>query len=296
MNVLALIPARAGSRGIQNKNFKPLAGLSPLDRVRDLCGRLGLRYVVSSDCDLGLVGPSWLRRPSELAQDDTPMIDVVRDALARIPGPEDEMILLLQPTQPLRQPKHLQAAIALLRETQADSVVSVVELPRTHHPDFQCEVVDRSWHDGQRGPWLERVKQYDMYGEIDGPLLQDSLPTRRQAVPPTYIRDGTVYAFWRRNLSGRDFTPSLYGSRVRPLIIDPSETCALDTLADWAEAECRLRKGVDLRALLRKYIDHVECCEGVNFLGNRHRDCFTPDEWDILQSPAYDHDDAEADG
>ena len=279
MNVLALIPARAGSRGIQNKNFKPLAGLSPLDRVRDLCGRLGLRYVVSSDCDLGLVGPSWLRRPSELAQDDTPMVDVVQHALAAIPGPEDQIILLVQPTQPLRQPKHLQMAITLLQWSEADSVVSVVELPRTHHPDWQGSVIGGLLVTWDRQAW-------------------STVPSGRQALRPTYIRDGTVYAFWRRTVTEHG---SIYGEDVRPLIIPPEETCALDTPLDWAEAERRLSantvlSSVDLRALLRKYIDHVENCEGVNFLSNRHRDCFTAEEWDILQSPAYDHDDAEADG
>ena len=144
------------------------------------------------------------------------------------------MILLLQPTQPLRQPKHLQAAIALLRETQADSVVGVVELPRTHHPHWQGTVIGGQLVTWDRQAW-------------------STVPSGRQALRPTYIRDGTVYAFWRRTVTEHG---SIYGEDVRPLIIPHEETCALDTMADWAEAERRLRERV----------------------------------------PAYDHDDAEADG
>jgi CMP-N-acetylneuraminic acid synthetase len=68
------------------------------------------------------------------AQDDTPMIEVVQHAE---PDPRDrglDIIVLLQPTQPFRTPEHVQQAIRLLQETQADSVVSVVPLPLSHSP------------------------------------------------------------------------------------------------------------------------------------------------------------------
>jgi CMP-N,N'-diacetyllegionaminic acid synthase len=129
-NVLALIPARSGSKGIPHKNFKPLAGISPLHRALRCAWEAGIEDVrISTDhADAshrerrGRTA-SVIQRPPELAQDDTPMIAVVQHALAQIPGPPEQIILLLQPTQPLRQPKHLTAAIELLQSSGADSVV-----------------------------------------------------------------------------------------------------------------------------------------------------------------------------
>jgi CMP-N,N'-diacetyllegionaminic acid synthase len=148
------------------------------------------------------------------------MLDVVRHVLAEIPGPEDQIIVLLQPTQPLRQPKHVTAAIDLLRDTEADSVVSVVELPRTHSPHYVCRVVE-----GRVEPWFA----------YEGAT---AWPDGRQRVTPAFTRDGTVYAFWRQTVSRYG---SLYGEDVRPLIIPPEETCELDTEADWQVLERRLR-------------------------------------------------------
>jgi len=162
----------------------------------------------------------WLVRPPELAQDDTPMIAVVQHALAEIPGPPEQIIVLLQPTQPLRKPEHITRAVSMLQSLEFDSVVSIVAIPRTHAPDFVLMydhvcLIASSW--------------------LDKPLDQ---PTRRQSVPRPYIRDGTVYAFYRRTV---ERFGNLYGEHVGALEIDSNDTCPLDTELDWAEAERRLR-------------------------------------------------------
>ena len=251
-DVLAIIPARTGSKGISYKNFRALAGRSPLTRALDVChalyqGGLACRVVVSSDVQADDVSPAhtlefhwhgvglpvqYLDRQSSLAQDDTPMIAVVQHVLKQIPGPPEQIIVLLQPTQPLRQPQHITAAIELLRSSGADSVVSVVELPKAHSPDLVCEVVLSPGGDTKLRPWP--------YESCDGTSMRpwSERPTRRQVARSAFIPDGTVYAFYRRNV----IWGHLYGGgdRVQPLIIPPEETCALDTLADWAEAERRL--------------------------------------------------------
>lgn len=176
--------------------------------------------VVTSDADLG--GASYhLRRSPELAQDNTPMIDVVKHALAEIPGEPDQKIVLLQPTQPLREPKHITQALDLLTP-DVDSVVSLVEVPRTHHPAFQCQV--RTDHHPQVWGYEDALHE---------------MPATRQEVKPTYIRDGTVYAFWRKTVTEFD---SIYGVISVPLIIPPAETAPLDTELDWREAERRLKE------------------------------------------------------
>jgi CMP-N,N'-diacetyllegionaminic acid synthase len=245
MSVLAIVPARIGSRGIPNKNFRELAGVSPVERavlVAKLCAD---EVIISSDSQLAL--SNWnslvtrerlLYAPAPLHTDECAMVDVIQDVLARVPGPEEQIVVLLQPTQPLREPKHVQAAIALLSESInergdpiADSVVSVVELPRTHHPDWQLiQHVGKLWH------W-----------EGDGSIrhVGDTVTNHRDRavsrhdLEPTFIRDGTCYAFRRSTVT---HFGNIYGDDCRALIIAPSETCALDSPQDWVDAERRLRE------------------------------------------------------
>lgn len=235
---LALIPARAGSKSIPRKNFTLLVGQCPAGRAVCCALAAGCHTVVLSSDDPLYAGNArefgWgrcdaLLRPPALAQDDTPMIDVVTHALEQMPGPEDQIILLVQPTQPLRQPKHLQAAIALLQETQADSVVSVVDVGVRDAVLYVREV--RAALSGETYQYLAPLAAW-----VGG---WSEVPRRRQGEPRAYQCDGTVYAFWRRTVTKYG---TIYGKDVRPLIIPPEETCALDDPRDWAEAERRLRE------------------------------------------------------
>lgn len=226
-HVLALIPARVNSQGVPLKNWKSLAGgLSCVDRAL-LCARhAGVpasQIILSTDSDYPEEPPHveiafrLLKRPAELAQDTTPMLDVVRHAIAAYPGEPDDIWLLLQPTQPLREPKHIQQAIALLRESWAESVVSVVS---AESPDKLLRIeagVLVEWDEGIGVHWATE---------------------RRQDARSAWKRDGTCYTFFRRTVATHG---NIYGSRCLPLIIPPEETCPLDTMQDWADAERRLR-------------------------------------------------------
>jgi CMP-N,N'-diacetyllegionaminic acid synthase len=236
MSVLAIVPARVGSKGIPRKNFRDLAGRPPWMRAVTCAWDAGIiEVVVSSDATLSetVLAPNgqgqlrYLKATAPLHTDQCAMVEVIKDVLARLPGPEEQVCVLLQPTQPLREPKHVQAAIALLEESKADSVVSVVELPKTHHPTFVCEIID--------GTYIQRreVSALDHVGTMRG------APGTRQAMPPVYIRDGTVYVFRRRTVTRHG---DIYGNYAWPFIIDPRETCPLDSAADWVDAERRLRE------------------------------------------------------
>ncbi len=228
MKVIALIPARAGSKGIPNKNFRQLCGRTPVERAWDVANKARADVIaITSDVEIeymvNISGPYvndflTIRRPAELAQDDTPMFAVVQHALQQIPGEFDDVIVLLQPTAVLREPRHVTAAITKLRETKADSVVSVVALPLTHNPEWQYTV-----RDDQLEHWPET---YGGEGVAN-----------RQELSQTYIRDGTVYSFRRMTLE----TGTIYGNDCRALIIPASESCSLDTMDDWHEAERRLQ-------------------------------------------------------
>jgi CMP-N,N'-diacetyllegionaminic acid synthase len=226
--VLALVPARGGSKGIPCKNLRPLAGYSLIEyaaRVARECGVVD-RAVLTTDSNeiaaegrrVGLHVP--FLRPSSLAEDDTPMKPVIEHALGELAqsGFAPQLVLLLQPTSPLRTPDHLRSAVRLLRETNADSVVSVTEVPRHLSPAYVMRVEG---------------------GELRPFLAESAHLTRRQDARQAFARDGTVYAFWVKTLLEQG---SIYGRRCVPLLVDPSESITLDCPADWAEAERRLRE------------------------------------------------------
>jgi CMP-N,N'-diacetyllegionaminic acid synthase len=221
VSVIAIIPARMGSKGIVNKNLRQLDGLSLMDHAL-LCARragipafttfLSTDYPYHEEPPHPEIAFRLLKRPPALAQDDTPMFDVVQHALTHACGNPDDIIVLLQPTQPFRKPEHIQQTIALLRQgAVGDSVATVVEIPRSHAPEFV-------------------VRVHEANPASMGIEVQDA-PPRRQDVPPAYIRDGTCYAFWRETV---ETYGSLYGPYCVPLIIDPADSCELDTELDWA--------------------------------------------------------------
>jgi len=224
--VLAVVPARAGSKGIPGKNVRPLAGRPLLAYAADAISESGVvdRAVLSTDSEeiralgreVGLETP--FLRPAELGHDDTPMQPVAEHAVLELEeeGWSPELVLVVQPTAPLRRGRHLRRAVELLRETGADSVVSVVPIPPHFSPDYAMRV-----DDGRLVPFLP-----------EGAAVR-----RRQDARPAYSRDGTVYAVRRDVLvEQRD----LYGGDCRPLVLSPEESINLDTPADWDEAERRM--------------------------------------------------------
>jgi CMP-N-acetylneuraminic acid synthetase len=154
-------------------------------------------------------------RPTELATDETPMLAVVRHAVEAMCPHQLDTVVLLQPTQPFRRPEHIHAALKMLEETGADSVVSVVEIPAHYSPEYALGI-----DEGQLWP-----THPDIY------CLDDA--RRRQDAEKAYSRDGTVYAIRRETIEAG----SLYGKDCRALIIPRNESVNLDTEEDWALAE-----------------------------------------------------------
>ena len=226
MEVLALIPARGGSKGIPDKNIRPIAGRTLIELAARAAAASGVvtRTILSTDSER--IGEEGRRvgvevpflRPASLAADDTPMLPVIQHALGFLEeqGWRADIVVLLQPTSPLRRPAHVRGAVERLQESGADSVVTVVELPRHLSPDYVMR--------------------------LDNGFLVPFLPegarvTRRQDARPAFVRDGTAYVFWRRTV---EETASIYGRRSMPLLVPARESLTIDTPEDWAEAERRL--------------------------------------------------------
>lgn len=141
MRTLVIVPARGGSRGLPHKNLREVGGVS-LVGLAVRCGREALRrlslegrVLVDTDSD-AIAGEAkrhggWVPflRPLELAADATPMVDNVLHACRRLAATEwlPELLLLLQPTSPLREVEHVVACLRAGLEGGGRSVVSVVE-------------------------------------------------------------------------------------------------------------------------------------------------------------------------
>jgi CMP-N-acetylneuraminic acid synthetase len=125
----------------------------------------------------------------------------------------------LQPTNPLRRPEDVDACVALIRETNADSVVSVLPVPDQYNPN-----------------WVYLMTNGGKMKLATGG--EQPIP-RRQDLPPAFHRDGSVYVTRRSVLSDHR---NLYGSDIRGYEMDPAHSVNIDTPEDWADAELRLQK------------------------------------------------------
>ena len=232
LRTLAIIPARGGSKGLPGKNIRELAGLPLIAHSILLARRCPeiAETVVTTDADtIADVARRFdarvLMRPSELAQDDTPMWPVIRHALAEIDrqdGPSFEAVLLLDPTSPGRLPEDIAAACARL--AAAPGVDGVIGVSRPDfNPIWHC-VIER---DGHMADLIPAGAAY----------------TRRQDVPPVYRINASLYlwraAFVRREADG-------WREQGRHLLHEIPEARAIhiDDADEFARADVLIRAGV----------------------------------------------------
>lgn len=232
MNVLGIIPARGGSKGIPGKNLVPVAGKPLLAYACEaaLQAKSLTRIVMSTDspeiarCARGCGVESPFMRPPDLAGDETPMLGVLLhalDALRRAEGYEADLIVLLQPTSPLRRARHIDEAVETLRNTGADTVVSVVRVP--HH--YSPYSVMRTEGGFLRDFW-------------EAPLPFDRL--RRQNHPELLARNGP--AVWASKVGRLERERTLYGGKVAPYLMEERDSLDIDTPDDLRLAELALRE------------------------------------------------------
>ena len=175
-SVLAVIPARGGSKGVPGKNIREVAG-RPLIAWTILAARAS-RYIdrlilSSDDPEIIEVARQWgceapFVRPAELATDEAPGTAPLVHALEAIPG--FDYAVLLQPTSPLRAAEDIDACIAFCAEREAPSVVSVTRSDK--HP-----------------AWMYELDQ----GRLRPALGQVPDSKRRQDMSPVYSLNGAVY-------------------------------------------------------------------------------------------------------
>ena len=230
LEILGLVPARGGSKGIPGKNLRLLGGRSLVARAVEsgLESLLVSRVIVSTDSEAiaeegrraGAEVP--FLRPAELARDETPTASAVIHTLQWLEeneGTLPDILVLLQPTAPLREARHVDEALGMLLSSGARSIVSVTPVPGHYNPSWQFSILD-----GALVPFLETGK----------------VPPRRQDLQPTYTRNGAIYAAWIETwLTGT----MAYGPGCVPYVMRPEESVNIDGPEDLELAEFFLTLG-----------------------------------------------------
>lgn len=238
MKVLGIITARGGSKGIPGKNLRLLGGKPLLAHTVEAVNDCALDRVIVSTEDAAIAAAARsmgcdvpFMRPAELARDETPHLPVIQHAVQWLrveAGYEPDVVLILQPTSPLRSAIDIAGALRMLELSDADSVVSVSEVSPHAHPMRMLRVDDHNhatlFATGE--PVRKRVN-------------------RRQDMPKAWVMNGAIYACRTGVLF--DAEPSLYGDRVVAFPMPVERSISIDDFEDWDAAE---------RALARRPPEH----------------------------------------
>ena len=233
--VLAVVPARGGSKGIPRKNIRDFGGypLIAYSIAAGLQAEMVTRVVVSTDDEeIAAVARQYgaevpFLRPAEFAQDSTldlPVFAHVLQTLAEREGYRPEVVVQLRPTSPFRPPSMVDDAVRLLlAHPEADSVRGVVPAGQNPHKMWRI--------DPQSSRMISLL-------QVEG--IPEPYNAPRQALPPVYWQTGHIDAIRPAAILEQH---SMSGQVILPLMIDPLYTVDIDTPADWARYEAQARQG-----------------------------------------------------
>lgn len=226
--VLAVVPARGGSKGIPKKNVQVLAGRPLVAHVGEFLRRLAYvdRAILSTDdAEIAAIGREAgldvpFLRPAALSGDLISDVEVLLHALTEVERLDQrpyDVVVMLQPTCPLRRPEHVTATVEKLIDEGWDTVWTVSETDAKYHPLKQLTIDDAN-----------RLNLFDARGR--GVIA-------RQQLTPVYHRNGAAYAMTRACLLEQRTT--LGGRSAAVILTDP--LINIDTRDDLARAEQLLK-------------------------------------------------------
>ena len=217
--ILAIIPARGGSRGIPRKNIKDLAGKPLIAYTIEEAKKSGYldRIVVSTDDEeIGEVAKRYggevpFLRPKELAGDETPDLPVFLHALKWLKENRDyvpDLVVHLRPTSPLREAEHVDEAIELLEgDKSADSVRGVCT--PTQNPF-------KMW----------QIKEGYMEPLVGSKKFKEPYNTPRQLLPVVYWQNGHIEVIRYETIMKKH---SMTGDKILPYIMDQEYSVDIDS-------------------------------------------------------------------
>ena len=228
MKILAIIPARGGSKGVPRKNIKllgdkPLIAYSIETALKS--SLLNACMVSTEDIEIANIakqcgGNIPFMRPIELAQDNTPSIDVVKDVLLKYEQQNQffDAVLVLQATCPFRADNEIDDCIKKFIQQDSDSLISVKEVPVHFNPHW--------------------VFEENSDGNLKISTGETTIIPRRQDLPKSYVRDGSIYITKTRVIKEKN---SLFGDTIAFRINTNLKHINIDTMSDWDEAETLLK-------------------------------------------------------
>lgn len=231
--ILAIIPARGGSKELPQKNILPLCGKPVI--AYSICASLNSKYIdktiVSTDDSLiSEVSRKWgaetpFIRPAELATDTASSVDVIKHALQFINKDQKfDYFIVLQPTSPLRTTEHIDRAIEKYfstKKSNSETLISVTKMP-------------------EKLGWILRANSQ---GHLKFLLNEKNVPLRRQDLPPLYIPNGALYMASVENFE------TFYNNETLYFQMTEKESIDLDTAEDLIQIEIVLRAGQNQQSI-----------------------------------------------
>jgi len=237
-DILALIPARGGSKGIPRKNIRNFAGY-PLIAWSIAAAKQAAcvtRILVSTDDEeIAAVAREHgaetpFLRPAEFAQDHTTDLPVFEHAIQWLEeneGYQPDVVIQLRPTSPIRPKDCVDSAVNILLEhADADCVRGVVPAGQNPH---------KMWRFAGEGQPMKPLL------EVEG--IAEPYNAPRQILPPVYWQTGHIDAIRVSTIKQKK---SLTGDVIYPLVIDPRYTVDIDNLSDWAKYEALANSGLEM--------------------------------------------------
>jgi len=226
-NIIAIIPARGGSKGIPHKNVCLLAGKPLITYTIESAQKskyISNVFVSTEDPEIMQVakrsGAEIIERPTELAADNSPTIDTVIHALEYLETKKVtfDIVVLLQATSPLRNETDIDNAIDIFIRNKCDSVISVCE---NEHPPY----------------WCYKIKNHYLNPIFD----ENHSQKRRQDLPVTYRPNGAIYIAKHYTIrEKKDFM----GSKSIPYVMNIEKSLDIDTEFDLLLAGLLIEKNI----------------------------------------------------
>lgn len=223
----AIIPARGGSKGFPGKNIKVLNG-EPLI-CHTIIGALKSShingvFVSTDDPSIAKIsmkcGAKIIERPGEIARDESPIIDTILHTIDSIKNlSDDDIMILLQPTSPLRNAADIDTALEMFMKTDCDSVISMCKVEHSPYWYFKYE------------------------GEKLEPFLgRKYLKMRRQELPDVYGPNGAIYITTIKNLYKNN---GFYCDKIVPYIMPSERSIDIDEEIDFKLAELLIQESIN---------------------------------------------------
>jgi CMP-N,N'-diacetyllegionaminic acid synthase len=226
MKILAIIPARSGSKGLKSKNIKKINNKTLLEySIRSAQESKKIdKIIVSTDSEkfkniakkIGVEVP--FLRPKKYSTSKSNGIDYIKHTLNYLKEKENyepEIIVILQPTSPIRYDGLIDKSINMLKKSKGTSVIGVSIIKQ--HP-FSAYI--------PKGEFLTSYKK------------NSSEYYQRQKFPKMYYPTGSIYTFWNKTFEKFD---SPLGNKIIPLVLEPEFSIDIDNLFDFFQCEMTIK-------------------------------------------------------